>query len=195
MVRTEREMVGVYGPVILTTRPAARGFICKYLLGLTPVFLAGLSLLALAILHEIVIGFPGTLMDSLQTIVPDLPVLIEICVLLLAPLSVLLFFVWLGDITCHPEIWTGAGLTLILSGAGALVMVREVPLPIFFQWLFAHFLPMGCISGSAIQYCCCSCCYSRRRSIPPVPSVYPDTGCRDHHWGYMDPGGKYNPAS
>lgn len=158
MVRTEREMVGIYGPVILTTRPAARGFICKYLLGLTPVFLAGLSLLALAILHEMVIGFPGSLMDSLQTVVPDLPVLIEICVLLLAPLSLFLFFIWLGDVIRHPEIWTGAGLTLILSGAGALVMVREVTLPIFssgyllifFQWVAYLVQPFSIVAAVVV---------------------------------------------
>ena len=57
MVRTEREMVGVYGPVIFTSQPAVRGFIYKYLLGLTPIFLTGLSLLALPLLHDMVKGF------------------------------------------------------------------------------------------------------------------------------------------
>ena len=124
MVRTEREMVGVYGPVIFTSHPAVQGFIYKYLLGLTPIFLTGLSLLALPVLHDIVRDFPPSLMNSLETVVPNLPDLIEICVLILAPVAIFLFFIWLGDIIRRPEIWIGAGLTLLLSIAGATVMVH-----------------------------------------------------------------------
>jgi hypothetical protein len=117
MVRTEREMVGVYGPVILTTRPTPGGFIYKYLLGLTPLILVGLSLLALPLLHEMVKGFSPTLVDSLQKVIPDLPQIIEI-------------FIWLGDVINRPEIWIGSGLTLLLSGAGALYMVQDTDLQI-----------------------------------------------------------------
>jgi hypothetical protein len=130
MVRTEREMVGVYGPVILTTRPTPGGFIYKYLLGLTPLILVGLSLLALPLLHEMVKGFSPTLVDSLQKVIPDLPQIIEICVLLLAPVAIFLFFIWLGDVINRPEIWIGSGLTLLLSGAGALYMVQDTDLQI-----------------------------------------------------------------
>jgi hypothetical protein len=130
MVRTEREMIGVYGPVILTTQPAPRGFIYKYLLGLTPIILTGLSLLALPVLHDIVRGFPPSLVNSLHTVVPDLPELIEICVLILAPVAIFLFFIWLGDVIRRPEIWIGAGLTLLLSIAGGVVKVYDTGLPI-----------------------------------------------------------------
>jgi len=130
MVRTEREMVGVYGPVIFTSQPAARGFIYKYLLGLTPIFLTGLSLLALPALHDLVGDLPPSLVNSLHTVVPNLPDLIEICVLILAPVAIFLFFIWLGDILRRPEIWVGAGLTLLLSIAGAMVMVHGTGQPI-----------------------------------------------------------------
>jgi membrane protein YdbS with pleckstrin-like domain len=117
-------MVGVYGPVIFTSYPTMRGFIYKYLLGLTPIFLTGLSLLALPVLHDLVRDFPPSLMNSLYTVVPNLSDLIEICVLILAPVAIFLFFIWLGDIIRRPEIWIGAGLTLLLSIAGATVMVH-----------------------------------------------------------------------
>ena len=68
MVRTEREMTGVYGPVILTTRPALRGFFTRYLLGLTPVLLVGLSLLALPYVRDLVNGSFRSTVISLQTI-------------------------------------------------------------------------------------------------------------------------------
>jgi hypothetical protein len=127
-------MVGVYGPVILTTRPALWGFIRKYLLGLTPIILVALSLITLMLLHDLVNGFPPSLVLSMKTVVPDLPQLIEICVTLIAPVAIFLFFIWLGDAIHRPEIWIGAGLTLLLSIIGALVMVQRLGLPILSTW-------------------------------------------------------------
>lgn len=143
MVRTEREMTGVYGPVILTTRPAFRGFFTRYLLGLTPVLLVGLSLLTLPLVRDLVNGSFRSTVISLQTIAPELPQYLEIAILLIAPVGIFLFFIWLGDIIHRPEIWTGAGLTLLLSGIGALVMVQGSDVPLLstgylltvFQWV------------------------------------------------------------
>jgi membrane protein YdbS with pleckstrin-like domain len=158
MVRTEREMVGVYGPVILTTQPAPQGFIYKYLLGLTPIILVGLSLIALMLLHDLVNGFPPSLVNSLQTVVPDLPQLIEICVVLLAPVTIFLFFIWLGDAIHRPEIWIGAGLTLLLSLIGALVMVQGMDLPTLstgylltlFQWVAYLVQPFSVVAAVVV---------------------------------------------
>ena len=80
---------------------------------------------------------------SLQTIAPELPQYLEIAILLIAPVGIFLFFIWLGDIIHRPEIWTGAGLTLLLSGIGALVMVQGSGVPLLstgylltvFQWV------------------------------------------------------------
>jgi len=158
MVRTEREMVGVYGPVIFTSQPAVRGFIYKYLLGLTPLFLTGLSLLALPVLHDIVREFPPSLVDSLHTVVPNLPELIEICILILAPVAIFLFFIWLGDIIRRPEIWIGAGLTLLLSIAGAMVMVHGTGQPILsskyllilLQWVSYLVQPFSIVAAGIV---------------------------------------------
>ncbi len=158
MVRTEREMVGVYGPVIFTSQPAVRGFIYKYLLGLTPIFLTGLSLLTLPVLHDIVRDFPPSLVDSLHTVVPNLPDLIEICVLILAPVAIFLFFIWLGDIIRRPEIWIGAGLTLLLSIAGAMVMVHGTGQPILssqyllilLQWVSYLVQPFSIVAAGIV---------------------------------------------
>ena len=158
MVRTERESVGVYGPVILTTRPAARGFIYKYLLGLTPLLLTGLSLLALGLLRDMVKGFPPYLMQPLQTVVPELPELIEICVLILAPVAIFLFFIWLGDFIHRPEIWIGAGLTLLLSLIGAIIMVQGNEFPIlttgyllsFFLWVAYLVQPFSVVAAVVV---------------------------------------------
>ncbi len=155
MVRTEREMTGVYGPVILTTRPALRGFFTRYILGLTPLLLVGLSLLALPFVSDVVNGSFRSTVISLQTIAPELPQYLEIVILLIAPVGIFLFFIWLGDILHRPEIWTGAGLTLLLSGIGALVMVQGSGIPLLstgylltvFQWVAYLVQPFSVVAA------------------------------------------------
>jgi len=157
MERTELEKVGAYGPVILTTQPAPRGFIYKYLLGLTPIVLVALSLIALALLHELVNGFPPTLVNSLKTVAPELPQYIEIGVLLIAPVAIFLFFIWLGDVIRRPEIWIGAGLTLLLSLIPALVKVQGTDFPVLstgylltlFQWV-AYYVQLSSFVAAGI---------------------------------------------
>ena len=121
MVRPAKEMIGVYGPVLFTTHPAPRGFIYKYILGLTPLFLAALSVIVLTIMIDAGKSFPHSLVDPLGTIVPDLDAFVELFVYLIAPVGIFLFFIFLGDVMNRPEIWTGAALALILSVIGALV--------------------------------------------------------------------------
>ena len=158
MVRTEREMTGVYGPVILTTRPALRGFFTRYLLGLTPVFLVGISLLALPFIRDLVNGSFKSTVISLQTIVPELSQYLEIAVLLIAPVGIFLFFIGLGDLIHRPEIWTGAGLTLLLSGIGALVMVQGSDgallstgyLLTVFQWVAYLVQPFSLVAAALV---------------------------------------------
>ncbi|MCX6684600.1 MAG: PH domain-containing protein [Methanoregula sp.] len=133
---------GIYGPVLLTTHPAPRGFLSRYLLGLTPVFLAGFSLLVLTCLQSVVTTFPPTLVQSLTTLVPELPAFIDLTVLLIAPVGIFLLFIYIGDATNHPEMWIGASLTLLLSGIGAFYQVQGIGIPtistayllLFFQW-------------------------------------------------------------
>jgi hypothetical protein len=157
MVRTEREMIGVYGPVIFTIQPSARGFIYRYLLGITPVVLVALSLVILTFLEDMRKEFSTPLMSSLQTMVPDLPQYLEICILLITPVAILLFFIWLGDAIRRPEIWIGAGLTLLLSGIGAVIMVQSTDVPLLstgyllmlFQWI-AYLVQPFCVVAAVV---------------------------------------------
>lgn len=159
MVRTEREMTGVYGPVILTTRPALRGFFTRYILGLTPIFLVGLSLLSLPFVSDLVNGSFRSTVISLQTIVPELPQYLEIAILLIAPVGIFLLFIGLGDIIHRPEIWTGAGLTLLLSGIGAVVMVQGSDVPLLstgylltvFQWVAYLVQPFSVVAAVMVM--------------------------------------------
>ena len=121
MVRPAKEMIGVYGPVLFTTHPAPRGFIYKYILGLTPLFLTALSLIVLNVMLEAGKSFPHSLVGPLGTIVPDLDIFVQMFAYLIAPVCIFLFFIFIGDVLNRPEIWTGAALSLILSVIGGLV--------------------------------------------------------------------------
>jgi len=129
MVRPAKEMIGVYGPVLFTTHPAPRGFIYKYILGLTPLFLAALSLIVLNIMLEAGKSFPHSLVGPLGTIVPDLEIFVQMFAYLIAPVGIFLFFIFLGDVMNRTEIWTGAALALILSVIGGMVYMGSPTLP------------------------------------------------------------------
>ena len=146
---------GIYGPVLLATHPSHRGFISRYLLGLTPIVLAGLSILVLNFLKETVSS--PSLEQSLQTLVPELPAYIEITFILIAPVGIFLFFIYIGDATNYPEIWIGAALTLLLSGIGAIYQTGGLGIPVIstaylltlFQWT-AYYTQMFSVVAAAL---------------------------------------------
>lgn len=141
--RAPMETDGIYGPVLLETHPSPRGFLSRYLLCLTPVVLAGFSLLVLSYLQGMLAVSSPSIVRSLETIVPELPAFIEITAFLIAPVGIFLFFVYIGDVLHRPEIWIGAALTLLLSGIGAFYLVYSLAIPSvatpyllsLFQWI------------------------------------------------------------
>jgi len=154
MVRPAKEMIGIYGPVLFTTHPAPRGFIYKYILGLTPLFLTAMSVVVLTVMMDAAESFPSSLVDPLGTIVPDLHAFIEIYVYLIAPIGIFLFFIFLGDEMNRAEIWTGAGLTLFMSVIGGLVLVQGNQNPILsasylltlFHWIAYLIQPFSVVA-------------------------------------------------
>jgi hypothetical protein len=75
--------------------------------------------------------------------------------LLIAPVGIFLFFIFIGDATNHAEIWIGAGLTLLLSAVGAFYQVYSVGIPIMstqyllslFQWIAYLVQPASVIAA------------------------------------------------
>jgi hypothetical protein len=124
MVRTEREMTGIFGPVLFTTYPSPAGFLNRYILSLTPLVLVALSLIVLTFMRILVSSSLPSLGKPIAELVPDFPAVIGIFVLLISPIGIFLFFIYLGDLLHRTELWTGATLTLLLSIAGALVLVQ-----------------------------------------------------------------------
>ena len=152
------ETHGIYGPVLLVTHPAPRGFLSRYLLGLTPVMLAAVSFGVMTLLQGMVATFPPALVQPLGTIVAELPAFIDMTVLLIAPIGIFLLFIYLGDETNHTEIWTGAALTLLLSGIGAFYHVSGLGIPtvstlyllLLCQWIAYLTLPFSVIASVVV---------------------------------------------
>ena len=152
MVRPAKEMVGVYGPILFTTHPAPRGFIYKYILAFTPIFLAALSGIILNIMLGAGKSFPHSLVGPLETIVPDLDIFVQLFAYLIAPICIFLFFIFLGDSLNRPEIWTGAGLALIMSVIGGLVYMGSPTLSTsylfdLFRWIAYLIQPFSVIAS------------------------------------------------
>lgn len=171
------ETYGIYGPVLLTIHPTPRGFLPRYLLGLTPVLLAAVSLGVMTILQSIVATFPPALVTSLGTIIPELPAFIDMIVLLIAPIGIFLLFIYIGDATNHTEIWTGAALTLLLSGIGAFYQVSGLSIPtistlyllLLCQWIAYFTQPFSVIASviviTGIEVFRCSIRYTMMRDV------------------------------
>jgi hypothetical protein len=152
------ETHGIYGPVLLATHPSPRGFLSRYLLGLTPVVLAGFSLLVLTYLQNVVATSSPPVVHSLQTIVPELPAYIDMTVLLIAPIGIFLLFIYLGDATNHPEIWIGSSLTILLSFIGAIYLEQGLGIPtvstvyllLLFQWTAYLAQPFSIVASALV---------------------------------------------
>jgi hypothetical protein len=149
---------GIYGQVLLETHPSARGFLSRYFLCLTPIALAALSVLVLTYLMTMLTESSASVVQSLGTIVPELPAYVEITVLLIAPVGIFLFFIFIGDATNHAEIWIGAALTLLLSAVGAFYQVYSVGIPSvatpyllsLFQWIAYLVQPASVVAAALV---------------------------------------------
>ncbi len=158
MVRTEREMVGIYGPVLLTTYPVPAGFLTRYILCGAPLVVVVISLAVLEFMRISVNSLLPSLEKNLGMIIPELPVITEIIVLCISPVGILLFFIYLGDALHRPEIWIGSALTLVLSILGALIFLPDMNIPILstrylqtlFEWVTYLVQPSSVIAAALI---------------------------------------------
>jgi hypothetical protein len=150
--------LGIYGLVLLETHPSTRGFLSRYLLCLTPIVLAGLSVLVLTYLMTMLTESSASVVQSLGTIVPELPAYIQITILLIAPVGIFLFFIFIGDVTNHEEIWIGAALTMLLCAIGSFYQVYTLGIPIMstqyllelFQWMAYLVQPFSVVAAVVV---------------------------------------------
>lgn len=113
-------------PVLLTTNPDSKGFIFKYILCLTPVFLVIISWIVRIIIYGIITVFFPSLISSLTRLVPNMNDVTNGTVLLIAPIGIFVFGICIGWALRLPEVWTGLALALATSGVIGVLLVRGV---------------------------------------------------------------------
>jgi hypothetical protein len=140
-------------PVILETNPDPRGFLSRYLLALTPLFLLLLSLVTTAVIRGFTAGIPASIPTPMGNLFPGMGDMVEMLVLLTAPIGIFSLFVLIGVAMKFTEMWTASALALGLSGLGGLLLVTLSPDPSlnrimdFLYWI-AYLI--GPASGAAV---------------------------------------------
>jgi membrane protein YdbS with pleckstrin-like domain len=113
--------------VILVTNPDPRSFLPRYLLAFTPLLLAGISFIITAALYGFLNAFVPNLSGSMGTFLPGMGDMIDMAVLLTAPVSIFLLVVIIGWMLRFTEMWTSSALALGLSSLGGIFLVIFFP--------------------------------------------------------------------
>jgi len=113
--------------VILVTNPDPRSFLSRYLLALTPLLLVVISFITTAALHGFLATFNPSLTGPVGKIFPGMGDMMEITVLLTAPVGIFLLFVLIGWGLRFTEMWTSSALALGLSTLGGIFLVIFFP--------------------------------------------------------------------
>jgi hypothetical protein len=110
--------------VLLVTNPDSRGFIYKYILGFSPIFLVIICLILRTIMYGITQAFFPGVTTSLAPFIPSMSELTEITVLMIAPVGIFAFFMCVGWVLRLNELLTGAALALGLSGIAGILLAN-----------------------------------------------------------------------
>ena len=114
-------------PIILETNPDPRGFLSRYLLALTPLFLLILSFIATAGIRWFLSLFPTGLANQMSNFLPGMGDMVEMTILLASPVGIFTLFVMAGWILRFTEMWTSSALALGLSSLAGFLFVTLSP--------------------------------------------------------------------
>ncbi|HVN65174.1 MAG TPA: PH domain-containing protein [Methanomicrobiales archaeon] len=120
---------GARRPVILETGPDPRGFMAHYLLAFTPLVLFLVSVAAAGVMRASVGAFTASLGAPVRAYLPWMGDVMEISVLLTAPVSLYAIAAIIGWRIRSPEMWAGAALALGLSALAGFLMATFSPDP------------------------------------------------------------------
>ncbi|MDD1659500.1 MAG: PH domain-containing protein [Methanomicrobiales archaeon] len=113
--------------VILETNPAPGGFLPRYLLALTPLFLLVLSLITTVVIRGMVAGLPMSIPTPMGSLAQGMGDMVETLILLTAPVGIYALFVVIGLTMGYTEMWTGSGLALGSSSLLGALLVTLSP--------------------------------------------------------------------
>jgi membrane protein YdbS with pleckstrin-like domain len=136
-------------------RPDPGGFLVRYLLAFAPLVVLIISLATLASLSGFVEGFNASLPGQVRAMITGMNELMEMSVLLTAPVGVYLVFVIIGWKMKVTELWTGSGLALGFAFLAGLLFVTFSPDPAlghlldFLYWI-AYLIAPASIAATLI---------------------------------------------
>ena len=114
-------------PAVLVIRPDPRGFLPRYLLALTPLVVLAISLVASAFLSGFVEGFTTSFAGPVRSVLAGLDEMIQVSVLLTAPVGIYVVFMGIGWKARVTELWAGSALALVLSALAGVLLVTISP--------------------------------------------------------------------
>jgi len=115
--------------ILLSTHPDSKGFLFKYILCLTPVFLVIISWIVRIVIYGMINMFFPSVTASLTPFVPNITNLTDWTVLMISPIGIFVVGVCIGWVMRLPEVWTGSALCLGLSTVAGLLLVKGVGAP------------------------------------------------------------------
>ncbi len=130
MMDTTRGQAERSDSVLLVTNPDSRGFIYKYILALTPLFLVVLSWIVRVIIYGIINAFFPSVIPSLTPFVPNMGSLTDMMILMIAPFGIFFLAACAGWVMKVPEVWAGSALSLGLGGVAGLLLVKGIGAPL-----------------------------------------------------------------
>ncbi|MDD1668172.1 MAG: PH domain-containing protein, partial [Methanomicrobiales archaeon] len=110
--------------------PAPGGFLPRYLLAFTPLFLLAISLIATVGIRGMVAGVPMGIPTPMGSLAQGMGVMVETLILLTAPVGIYTLFIVIGWTMRYTEMWTGPLLALgssTLLGALLVILYPESP--------------------------------------------------------------------
>src|SRR5512136_1741945 len=113
--------------IVLETGSDPRGFLSRYILALTPLFLLILSAVTTAMLRGIVAGVPMSIPTPMGNLAPGMGDMVETLILLTAPVGIFTLFGAIGWAIRSREMWISSVLALGLSSLGGIFLVIFFP--------------------------------------------------------------------
>jgi hypothetical protein len=113
---------------VLQMGPQPAGFLSRYLLALTPLVLIGVSVITTGFMQGLLTGsFTSAMQGPAGAVVAGMADIIEITILLIAPVGIYLTFVLIGWMIRSTEIWAGSALALGLATLWGAILVTITP--------------------------------------------------------------------
>jgi membrane protein YdbS with pleckstrin-like domain len=148
--RTQKEQV------VLEMHPGPGGFLPRYLLALTPLFLLAISLLATAGIRMMVAGLPMSIPTPAGNLAQGMGDMVETLILLTAPVGIYTLFVVIGWTMRYTEMWAGTLLALGSSSIlGALFVTLSPEASLnrildLLSWIAYLILPMSVVAALVV---------------------------------------------